>query len=444
MTPKKYFGTDGIRGRVNGPIINVDTMTRLGWAIASVLKNELLASRVLIGRDTRESGEMLETALMNGLLSAGVSVCLLGILSTPAIAFLTKKMHAAAGIVISASHNSYEDNGIKIIDSDGFKLSDEWEIKIEQKIAEYNDSMRVSIGAFEKITNAATPYIKHCLQLFPALPLTHKKIIVDCANGATFECAPKILSALGAEVVTIHASPDGKNINEKCGATDVKSLQARVIVEKADCGIAFDGDGDRLMMVDECGDVVDGDEILAILATDETKKYHAVVGTFMSNLGLEKLLQSRGIQFERAAVGDRYVLEKLLKNNWQLGGEGSGHIVNLHYATTGDGVLTALQVLRIMQRTQKSLHALKQVMKKRPQVLLNVKVKDPARFAIISEISQAVRDAEKKLNGLGRVLLRASGTESCVRVMVECDEVQQAHTLVQSLAQVVERCFSQV
>ena len=241
----------------------------------------------------------------------------------------------------------------------------------------------------------------------------------------------------------MHAEPNGKNINDHCGATDLASLQARVLYEKADCGIAFDGDGDRLMMVDHLGECVDGDEILCVLAMDETKQYKAIVGTLMSNLGLEKALQSRGIQFERAAVGDRYVLEKLQKNNWRLGGEGSGHIVNLDYATTGDGVITALQVLRIMQNTQKSLHDLKRVMYKRPQILLNVKVKDPNRFSSMSEISEAVYTAEKKLNGAGRVLLRASGTESCVRVMVECDEEKQAHELAKALVKVVEECFSE-
>lgn len=443
MTPKKYFGTDGIRGRVGGSIINPETMIKLGFAIGSIIKSPSQKKPViLIGRDTRESGELLQSSLQDGLISAGAEVFLLGVLSTPAIAFLTQKLKAAAGIVISASHNPYEDNGVKIIGSDGFKLSDEREIKIEKKIAECPiNSKDVVTRVSKNIADASAQYIAHCLQLFQTVNLKNKKLVLDCANGATYHCAPKIFSELGATVISIHADPNGKNINEKCGATDVNSLQARVISEKADCGIAFDGDGDRLIMIDERGEIVDGDEILGILATDETKKYKAIVGTLMSNLGLEKTLQSRGIQFERAAVGDRYVLEKLQKNNWRLGGEGSGHIVNLEYATTGDGVITALQVLRIMMQTKKSLHQLKSVMTKRPQILLNVKVKDPNRFSDMPEITNAVREAEKKLNGTGRVLLRASGTESCVRVMVECDEEKQARELAMSLTKVVERCF---
>lgn len=444
MTPKKYFGTDGIRGRVGGSIINPETMIKLGFAIGSIIKSPSQKKPViLIGRDTRESGELLQSSLQDGLISAGAEVFLLGVLSTPAIAFLTQKLKAAVGIVISASHNPYEDNGVKIIGSDGFKLSDEWEIQIEKKIAECQINSEDVINHISaKITDASAQYISHCLQLFQDLNLKNKKLILDCANGATFNCAPKIFSELGADIISIHANPNGKNINEHCGATDIKSLQVRVISEKADCGIAFDGDGDRLIMVDSCGEVVDGDEILGILATDETQKHKAIVGTLMSNLGLEKALESRGIQFERAAVGDRYVLEKLLKNNWRLGGEGSGHIVNLEYATTGDGVITALQVLRIMMQTKKSLHQLKSVMTKRPQILLNVKVKDPNRFSDMPEITNAVREAEKKLNGTGRVLLRASGTESCVRVMVECDEEKQARELAESLSMVVQDAFN--
>ncbi|OGT33590.1 MAG: phosphoglucosamine mutase [Gammaproteobacteria bacterium RIFCSPHIGHO2_02_FULL_39_13] len=443
MTQKKYFGTDGVRGRVGGSIINVETMIKLGFAIGSIIKSDSQKkSTILIGRDTRESGELLQSALQAGLISVGVDVYLLGVLSTPAIAFLTQKLNAAAGIVISASHNLYEDNGVKIIGRDGFKLSDESEIQIEKKITACQiNSKDVKTGVSENIADASAQYISHCLQLFQDLNLKNKKLILDCANGATFNCAPTIFSELGANVIAIHAHPNGTNINDHCGATDVSSLQARVITEKADCGIAFDGDGDRLIMIDERGEVVDGDEILCILALDETKKYKAIVGTLMSNVGLEKKLQSCGIQFERAAVGDRYVLEKLLNNHWQLGGEGSGHIVNLEYATTGDGVLTALQVLRIMQHTQKSLHTLKRVMKKRPQILLNVKVKDPNRFSEMPKITNAVRDAEKKLNGTGRVLLRASGTESCVRVMVECDALSQAESIAEELANTVSVCF---
>lgn len=439
MIQKKYFGTDGIRGKMGGAFINPEFIKQLGCAIGVVLSAETKSPRVLIGRDTRESGESLQNAVQDGLLSAGVDVVLLGIISTPAVAFLTKKLSASAGIVISASHNPYDDNGIKIIGQDGFKLSDAAENEIEERVGV---SRGVGVRRGETtLLNATSEYVSHCTQLFSQLNLNNKKIILDCANGATFNCAPEVFSTLNANIISIHVKPNGKNINEQCGATSVASLQEKVLQEKADCGIAFDGDGDRLIMVDHHGEIVDGDEILCILATDETKKYSAIVGTLMSNLGLEKTLQLRNIKFERAAVGDRYVLEKLLQHNWKLGGENSGHIVNLDYATTGDGIITALQVLQIMQYTKKSLHELKKIMQKRPQILLNVKVKNPAAFSTMPEISRAVSDAEKKLNGSGRILLRASGTESCVRVMVECDEETQACIIAESLSKIVQNCF---
>jgi len=440
---KKYFGTDGVRGRVDGDVINAETMAQLGFAIGSVLTETIATPTVLIGRDTRESGLRLQDALQAGLLSSGVSVSLLGVLSTPAVAYFTETLSADAGIVISASHNPYYDNGVKIIGKQGEKFSDEWEMCIEKKMMnpvalteKNNNNNPISI-----IPDAAEKYCSHCLQLFQSLNLKNKKIILDCANGATFNAAPKIFSVLSAEIILIHAQPNGKNINDHCGATDVKKLQERVIAEKADCGIAFDGDGDRLIMVDHLGEVVDGDEILAILATDVSKKYSGIIGTLMSNLGLEMTIRSRGMQFERASVGDRYVLEKLKKNNWRLGGEGSGHLINLDYASTGDGVLTALQVLQILQKTNQSLHEAKQVMQKHPQVLINVPVKNPERFSSMTTIANAVTAAEKKINGSGRVLLRASGTESCVRVMVECDDAHQAHSLAESIAETVRLAF---
>jgi len=441
---KKYFGTDGIRGRVGGSVINLKFMHQLGWAIGSVLCAESSQKpHVLMGRDTRESGESLQDALQAGLISAGVDVNLLGVMSTPAIAFLTQKLNASAGIVISASHNPFHDNGVKIIGKNGLKIPDEWELKVEHKIDDASShANQVDVGNVSVISDSVSQYISHCVNLFgSSFSLKNKKIILDCANGATFNCAPDIFSALAAEVIAIHAEPNGININDHCGATHVDSLQQRVLQTQADCGVAFDGDGDRLIMVDHRGEIVDGDEILCILATDDTQHYKAIVGTVMSNLGLEKALQSRGIQFERASVGDRYVLEKLQKNNWRLGGEASGHIVNLDYATTGDGIVTALQVLRIMQNTKKSLHELKNIMQKRPQILLNVKVENPNRYSAMPEISEAVLRAEKKLNGSGRILLRASGTESCVRVMVECDDAREARALAESLVKVVIESF---
>ncbi len=444
MTQKKYFGTDGIRGRVGSDAMNPDFLEKLGYAIGSVVAAGCTQKpRVLIGRDTRESGEALQSALQSGLLSVGIDVSLLGVISTPAVAFLTQKLQAEAGIVISASHNPFYDNGVKIIGHDGFKLSDTDESEIERKIEAPLQSHNNLPGSLNTISDAVSQYILHCVNLLEKqLSLKNYKLILDCANGATFSCAPEIFSALGADVISIHTNPNGKNINDHCGATHLESLQARVLQEKADCGIAFDGDGDRLMMVDHHGDIVDGDEILCILAIADSQKYNAVVGTLMSNLGLEKALQSHHIQFERASVGDRYVLEKLQKNHWRLGGEASGHIVNLDYATTGDGVITALQILNIMQSTKKTLFDLKNVMRKRPQILLNVKVKNPNRFSSMPAITEAVALAEKKLNGSGRILLRASGTESCVRVMVECDEEKQAHELAQSLTEVVACEFS--
>jgi phosphoglucosamine mutase len=444
---KKYFGTDGVRGRVGGPVINADVMTKLGWAIGMVLKNQSpqqQSHHVIIGRDTRESGDAIELNLQEGLLSAGVDVSILGVISTPAVAHLTREYAVSAGIIISASHNPYEDNGVKVVGSDGFKLSDDIEFAIEHKMeSSFFAIDKSSRGKLVSITDAASHYVAHCIQLFKKkLSLQGLKLVIDCANGATVQGAEQIFSELGATVVMIHASPNGKNINAQCGATDLKSLQESVLREKADCGIAFDGDGDRLMMVDHFGECVDGDEILCILALDDTQHHAGIVGTLMSNLGLEKALKSSGIPFERAAVGDRYVLEKLQHYGWRLGGEGSGHIVNLNYATTGDGIITALQVLQIMKHKNQSLHKTKQVMKKRPQILVNVRVSEPARFAAMDEITEAVSVAEKKLNGSGRILLRASGTESCVRVMVECDEESQARSLAQSVAKVVEDCFA--
>ena len=446
MAVKKYFGTDGIRGRVNGPLINALWIEKLGRAVGTIIKSESKAGEepfAIIGRDTRESGPMLEEALCKGLNTAGVKVVFLGVLSTPGIAYVTKEKKANVGIVISASHNPHEDNGVKIIGQNGLKLSDEWELAVEKKIDEgclsvSDDEAR---GALHD-DNATSYIISQALQIFDeSLELNNYRLVIDCANGATFNCAPQIFSKLGATVISIHDEPNGKNINDHCGATDLSSLRVRVLAEKADCGIAFDGDGDRLMMIDHKGELVDGDEILCILAM-HNPECKAVVGTLMSNLGLEKALKSRNIQFERASVGDRYVLEKLQENNWTLGGEGSGHIINLAYATTGDGVITALQVLKIMQETKKSLHELKQVMFKRPQILINISVKDPNRFSSIKEISDAVNAAQKVLGDGGRVLLRASGTESCVRVMVECDEDTQANELAKSLAKVVEDCLA--
>ena len=432
---KRYFGTDGIRGPVGGDVMNPVFILTLGRAIGAVLcENTAEKPVVYIGRDTRVSGETLQSELQAGLLTAGCEVVLLGVLPTPAIAYLTKKNHAAAGVVISASHNVYSDNGIKMIGSDGFKLSDAWELAIERCLC--RDAInRVSTGRVSTAMQddvAVTQYIQHCTQLFSSLNLSDKKIVLDCANGATSFVAPTIFNMLGADVILIHANPNGTNINDHCGATNVSDLQQKVLQEKADAGLAFDGDGDRLIMVDHQGERVDCDEILCILAMHTKQK--AVVGTLMSNLGLEKAVKARGMQFERAQVGDRYVLAKLQENHWRLGGEGSGHIVNLDYATTGDGILTGLQILQAMQISQQSLYALKQGMKKRPQVLINVPVKDVSQFSMMHELKMAAEQLQIHMGEAGRVLLRASGTESCIRVMVECDDEISARTHAETLA----------
>lgn len=442
MSKKKYFGTDGVRGRVGESVINPQMMEKLGAAVGAVLcESADNAPRVVVGRDTRESGELLQTALVSGLVKRGVNVSLLGMTSTPAVAYFTQMLHADAGIVISASHNPYFDNGIKIIGKNGTKLSDAWELLVESKMDDVCIDGADSIGQITDDVNFHEHYVSHSLALFGEhFSLKPIKIVMDCANGATSALAPEIFGRLGAKLTIIHADPNGKNINEHCGATDLSSLQARVVSEQADCGVAFDGDGDRLMMVDHLGNRVDGDEILCILALFG-KKQPAVVGTLMSNLGLEQAVKEQGMGFERVAVGDRYVLEKLQQNNWKLGGESSGHIINLDFASTGDGVLTALQVLDIMQKQNKSLHDLKNRMIKRPQVLINVPAKNPNRYSDIPAIQAAVSTVTEQLKEDGRVLLRASGTESCVRVMVECNDEKTAQSLTASLAKTVADCM---
>lgn len=444
MPGKKYFGTDGVRGPVDGPLINPKWIEKFGCAVGLMFQSTSKQKPfVLIGQDSRESGKILEAALQKGLTSVGVDVVFLGILSTPAIAFLTKKLQANAGIVISASHNPYTDNGVKVIGQNGFKLPDEWELSVEKKI----DDAFFSVPTKERghvrwYENALSDYIEHCQTIFgKPLALNDYKIVVDCANGATSLTSSKLFEKLHANMILIHATPNGKNINDHCGATSTASLKEKVLSEKADCGIAFDGDGDRLIMVDHAGEIVDGDEILGIIALNNPN-CKAVVGTLMSNLGLEQALKAQHILFERASVGDRYVLEQLQKNNWTLGGEGSGHIVNLQYATTGDGIITALQVLKIMHDTKKSLHELKKIMHKRPQILINVPTKNPQLFSTKPDISDAVKQAEKKLGDRGRILLRASGTESCVRVMVEGNDKNETREIAEILVNVVKHALA--
>lgn len=440
---KKYFGTDGIRGQVGKSLINAEFVLKLGWAFGRVLAQKN-SPTVLIGKDTRISGYMIESALLAGLSAAGVNTKILGPMPTPAIAYLTHSVRASAGIVISASHNPYEDNGVKFFDANGFKLSDALEFAIEEKIDTPMQTVPADqLGKAIRMVDAPGRYIEFCKNTFPSdLTLKGLKIVVDCANGAAYSIAPKIFHELGAEVFSTADLPDGFNINQGCGATDTRKLQKLVLKKNADLGIALDGDGDRVIMIDHEGHIVDGDELLCILAIDRFSKTHrptGVVGTVMSNLGLEQALEKHGIKLDRVSVGDRHVLDRLQKKGWTLGGEGSGHIVNLNLTTTGDGIVTALQILRIMQKTGKPLAILKTVMLKRPQVLINVPAKSGLDLAQYPKITKAITDAEKKLNGKGRVLLRPSGTEPVVRVMVEGNDLTLVNKTAEALADTVSQ-----
>ncbi len=443
MKVKKYFGTDGIRGQVGSALIHPEFMLRLGWAVGKVL-GRYESAKVLIGKDTRISGYVLESALQAGLSAAGIHVHLLGPMPTPAVAHLTHSLRATAGIVISASHNNYQDNGVKFFDRYGMKLSDAHELAIE---AELESSLQMvpahELGKLTRINDAGGRYITFCKSIFPSrLTLHGLRLVIDCAHGAAYHIAPLVFSELDAEVFVIGNKPDGVNINLGYGATDVSELQQAVKQYKADAGIALDGDGDRLIMVDHQGERVDGDEILGILACYPPKEIHysGVVGTIMSNLGLEQAITQRKMKFVRTAVGDRYVLEELQTQKWSLGGESSGHIVNLQYTTTGDGIITALQILAIMQRLGESLDTLKKVVLKRPQVLINIPLNNSLQNLDLgphSAIGQAVIQVEKDLAGDGRVLLRASGTEPVVRVMVEGNDAGRVQQVAESLAEMV-------
>lgn len=420
---KKYFGTDGIRGKVGEYPITADFMLKLGWATGRVFAKEG-GSFVLLGKDTRISGYMFESAMEAGLSAAGVDTRMLGPMPTPGIAYLTRTLRAKAGIVISASHNPYYDNGIKFFSVGGTKLPDELEHQIEQYIDAPMTTIESSrLGKAKRITDAAGRYIEFCKATVPPqLDFKGMRIVIDCAHGATYHIAPHVFSEVGAEVVTIGAEPNGLNINDECGATKPESLAAKVMEFRADLGIALDGDGDRVIMVDHKGEIVDGDELIYIIAKsrkEEGKLFGPVIGTLMSNLGMEHALKEIGVQLFRANVGDRYVMELLVEKQGMLGGEGSGHIICLDKTTTGDGIVSALQVLAEMQRTGKSLHDLKSGMKKYPQVLINVKTDKKVKLDEIDSLKNSVEAVEKKLAGKGRVLLRSSGTEPLVRVMVE-------------------------
>ena len=420
---KKYFGTDGIRGKVGEPPITADFLLKLGWAAGRVFANEGHGF-VLVGKDTRISGYMFESALEAGLTAAGVDIHLLGPMPTPGVAYLTRTLRAQAGIVISASHNPYYDNGVKFFSVLGTKLPDD----IEQKIEYYIDSPMTTVessklGKAKRLDDASGRYIEFCKASIPTrFDFSGIKIVVDCAHGATYHIAPHVFSEVGAEVIEIGAEPNGLNINDECGATNPDKLVAMVLAHQADFGIALDGDGDRLVMVDHKGEVVDGDELIYIIAKSSLaagRMSGPVIGTLMTNLGMEHGLKQLGIKLLRANVGDRYVLEMMNEHKSILGGENSGHIICLDKTTTGDGIIAALQVMAEMHGSGKSLHELKSGMQKYPQVLINVKTTKRVNPDTNEELQKAVREVEEKLGDEGRVLLRASGTEPLIRVMVE-------------------------
>lgn len=438
----KYFGTDGIRGHVGESPITPDFVLKLGWAAGKVFAAQG-NTKVLIGKDTRISGYMLESALEAGFASAGVNVEFLGPMPTPGIAYITSTFRAAAGIVISASHNPYYDNGIKFFSDVGFKLSDEIEAAIEAMLDKPMDCVpSEQLGRASRIYDAAGRYIEFCKSIFPSeLSLRGYKIVVDCANGATYQIAPSVFRELGAEVIEVATKPDGLNINKNCGATDTKLLAAAVLEHKADIGLAFDGDGDRLMIIDENGVLIDGDEIVYALARQflsDGQLEGGVVGTLMSNMGLEVALAELGVPFVRAKVGDRHVMEALNERRWLLGGEGSGHLINLRYHTTGDGILAALQFLTAMIRSESTPRELLKGMEKYPQILINVRFQPGTDPLNEKNVQSAVAEVEKALGNKGRVLLRKSGTEPLVRVMVEGRDASSVRAFAQQIAQEVE------
>jgi len=440
---RKYFGTDGIRGRVGEYPVTADFMLKLGWAAGTVLTRHTEGKkRVLIGKDTRVSGYMFESALEAGLVAAGVDVDMLGPMPTPAIAYLTRTFRAAAGIVISASHNPVEDNGIKFFAADGYKLPDEVELEIEALMDEpliTNSSHH--LGKARRLSDATGRYIEFCKGTLPAgFDLTGLKVVVDCANGATYHAGPRVFKELGAKTIAMGNAPNGFNINEKCGSTHMDGLQQAVVDEQADFGVAFDGDGDRVLFVDGNGEVVDGDELIYIIAQHRRAKGNCrgVAGTQMSNLGLELALKDLGIPFERTKVGDRYVVEALKANSWELGGEASGHVLCSDLNSTGDGIVAALQVVLALVESGSTLAELKTGMSKFPQTMINVRLSTKVDISNNQAINDAVAAAETELAGRGRVLLRPSGTEPLIRVMVEGEDQALVNKLVASLASCVQ------
>jgi len=442
MSERRYFGTDGIRGLVGQYPITAEFVMKLGYAAGRVLAAQG-TKKVLIGKDTRISGYMLESALEAGFSAAGIDIGLLGPMPTPGIAYLTKTFRAEAGIVISASHNPFYDNGIKFFSQNGEKLPDDVELAIE---AELDNQMgcvdSASLGKATRIEDAAGRYIEFCKSNFPSqYSLKSLKIVVDCAHGATYHIAPNVFRELGAEVIEIGTAPNGTNINDGCGATSMDAISKAVVEHNADLGIALDGDGDRLMMVDHTGYVLDGDECVFVIASNDLKNgtiRGGVVGTLMSNMGLEIALADMGVPFARSKVGDRYVMEMLNKKGWKLGAENSGHVINLNHTSTGDGIIAALNVLTAICSGDKNLNELRQGMNKLPQILVNVRFTGDNDPLTAQNVAAAVHSVNEKLSGRGRVLLRKSGTEPLIRVMVEGPELQEVTDLANEIADAVK------
>ncbi|BCV52879.1 phosphoglucosamine mutase [Shewanella algae] len=440
---RKFFGTDGIRGKVGAGKMTPELALKLGWAAGRVLSRSG-TRKVIIGKDTRISGYLFESALEAGLSAAGLNVMLMGPMPTPAVAYLTRTFRAEAGVVISASHNPYYDNGIKFFSTDGSKLDDELELEIEAELEKPLVCVESHLlGKVSRIDDAAGRYIEYCKGNFPAdQTLAGLKIVVDCAHGATYHIAPNVFRELGAEVVTIGDKPNGININDQVGATSMAKICETVVSEGADLGIALDGDGDRIMMVNRQGEVIDGDQILYILACDAQKRgilKGGVVGTLMSNLGLELALKQLNIPFARSKVGDRYVMELLKEKDWRIGGENSGHILNLDHGTTGDGIVAGILVLAAMRRHNASLDELTESMKMLPQVLINVRFEGNSDPLASQLVKDAQAQVESQLGERGRVLLRKSGTEPLIRVMVEGDDEAQVRAHAETIATAVKQ-----
>jgi len=444
----RLFGTDGVRGVANIHPLTSEMAIQIGRATAYIFKNAKRRHRILIGKDTRLSGYMLEQALASGICSMGVDVLLVGPLPTPAVAFLTTSMRADAGIMISASHNPFQDNGIKIFSSDGFKLPDEQEDRIEDLIFSGKlEQLRPTAGEIGKATrvdDAAGRYIVHCKNTFPnKYTLDGIRIVLDCAHGAAYKVAPVIFRELGAEVTAIGDEPNGENINLNRGALYPEQLAKEVVKNKADLGVAFDGDSDRAIFVDENGKVIDGDAIMGICSLELLKsrklKKKTLVATVMSNIGLELLLKEHGAKIVRARVGDRYVVEEMVRRGCNFGGEQSGHLVFMDYSTTGDGIISALQVLSVMLSTEKKLSELAMVLKRMPQTLMNVNVKEKPNLDEVASVSKAIDQAEKKLKEKGRVLVRYSGTEMLARVMVEGPTQKEIDKIARDIAGLIRK-----